>query len=101
MESENRMRGRKRKEGERETGSDKVRAMEGAREKKRDEGGGAGGLLKMMIHPDPSECCHVPPSRRASASPSSVFVLQRESIADYFLLRWLAGTMQKNRRKSV
>lgn len=39
---------------------DKVRAMEGERERqwRRRRWG-----LKMMIHPDPSECCHVPPSR--------------------------------------
>lgn len=30
-----------------------------------EQGGGSSSSsgLKMMIHPDPSECCHVPPSR--------------------------------------
>lgn len=69
MESENRMREKrdggkrkKRKDGGREKSKrDKVRAMEGERERqwrRRRRWG-----LKMMIHPDPSECCHVPPSR--------------------------------------
>ena len=38
--------------------------MEGGRKREAGDGeSGGGGLLKMMIHPDPSECCHVPPSR--------------------------------------
>lgn len=60
MESENRMRGEigRKEGGNRKSERDKDRAMERERERQ----GGDGGL-KMMIHPDPSECCHVPPSR--------------------------------------
>ena len=69
MESENRMRGKGRvgENGRKEEGKRSTREIkiERWREKERDEGGGGGGGggLKMMIHPDPSECCHVPPSR--------------------------------------
>lgn len=65
MESENRMRGKGRagENGRKEGGKQRAREIkiERWREKERGEGGSGG--LKMMIHPDPSECCHVPPSR--------------------------------------
>lgn len=78
MESENRMRGEERhggrrgkKEGARRTerAREIKRAMLGGREGEMEREMGCGGMeqggsgLKMMIHPDPSECCHVPPSR--------------------------------------
>lgn len=44
-----------RSEANRENGGD------GERDGGIEQRGSSG--LKMMIHPDPSECCHVPPSR--------------------------------------
>lgn len=68
MESENRMRGKGRggESGRKEGGKQRAREIkiERWREKeRRGSVGWGGGGLKMMIHPDPSECCHVPPSR--------------------------------------
>lgn len=68
MESENRMREEKQeRRGKRKEEGGKAGEMklERWREKEKPGGRRRGRWrgLKMMIHPDPSECCHVPPSR--------------------------------------